>query len=239
MSKRTRNDSTHPSTEFWAGVRDQIPILLGVVPFGLIFGALAISVGIPPLAAQGFSLFVFAGSAQFIAVSLIGEMAPAIVILATIFVVNLRHALYSASMSPHFAPLRLRWKLSLSWLLTDEAFATASTRYRRGNGASGHWYTLGTGLALWTAWQISTALGILLGGGIPASFPLAFALPLTFIALLTPTLVDRATLIAAASAGLLAVILSGLPLRLGLLIGAMAGVGIGVWVDRKSTNVES
>ena len=113
MSKRTRNDSTHPRTEFGAGVRDQIPILLGVVPFGLIFGALAISVGIPPLAAQGFSLFVFAGSAQFIAVSLIGEMAPAIVILATIFVVNLRHALYSASMSPQFAPLQLRWKLSL------------------------------------------------------------------------------------------------------------------------------
>ena len=219
-------------------MRDQLPILLGVVPFGLIFGALAISVGVPPLAAQGFSLFVFAGSAQFIAVGLIGEMAPAIVILATIFVVNLRHALYSASMSPQFAPLRLRWKLSLSWLLTDEAFATASTRYRRGDTASAHWYTLGTGLALWTAWQISTALGILLGGEIPASFPLAFALPLTFIALLIPTLVDRPTVIAAGSAGLLAVLLSGLPLKLGLLIAAMAGIGIGVWVDRKSTNVE-
>jgi len=239
MSTPTKHKPTLPRAEFQAGVRDQLPILLGVIPFGLIFGALAGSVGIPPLAAQGFSLFVFAGSSQFIAVGLIGEMAPAIVIIATIFVVNLRHALYSASMSPHFAPLRLPWKLSLSWLLTDEAFATASTRYSHGNTASAHWYTLGTGLALWTAWQVSTALGILLGGGIPATLPLAFAITLTFIALLIPTLVDRPTVIAAASAGIVAVILSGLPLRLGLLIGALVGVGIGVWVERKSSNVES
>lgn len=221
-----------------AGVRDQLPILLGVMPFGLIFGALAISVGISPLAAQAFSLFVFAGSAQFIAVGLIGEMAPAIVIVATIFVVNLRHALYSASMSPHFAPLHLRWKLSLSWLLTDEAFATASTRYHHGNTGSAHWYTLGTGLALWTAWQVSTALGIWLGGGIPASFPLAFALPLTFIALLIPTLVDRPTVLAAVSAGVIAVLLSSLPLKMGLLIGAVVGIGVGVWMDRRSADVE-
>ena len=225
-------------SEFLLGVRDQLPILLGVMPFGLIFGALAISIGVPPLATQAFSLFVFAGSAQFIAVGLIGEMAPVIVILTTIFVVNLRHALYSASMSPHFAPLSMRWKLSLSWLLTDEAFATASTHYQRGETSAAHWYTLGTGLALWSAWQISTALGILLGGEIPVSFPLAFALPLTFIALLVPNLIDRATVAAAASAGVIAVLLSGLPLRLGLLIGAVAGIGIGVWFDRRSANVE-
>ncbi len=236
MNKQTNHEAAR--AEFWAGVRDQIPILLGVIPFGLIFGALAISVGISPLAAQGFSLFVFAGSSQFIAVGLIGEMAPAVIIVATIFVVNLRHALYSASMSPHFAPLHMRWKLSLSWLLTDEAFATASTRYSRGTTASAHWYTLGTGLALWTAWQISTALGIWLGGGIPASFPLAFALPLTFIALLIPTLVDRPTVFAAVSAGLVAVLLSSLPVRMGLLIGAVVGIGVGVWMDRRSANVE-
>ena len=239
MSKVEKLQRTRPKSEFLTGARDQLPILLGVVPFGVIFGALAISVGIPPLAAQGFSLFVFAGSSQFIAVGLIGEMAPVIVILTTIFVVNLRHALYSASLSPHFVPLRMRWKLTLSWLLTDEAFATASTRYRRGNTTAAHWYTLGTGLTLFTAWQFSTALGIWVGGEIPANFPLAFALPLTFIALLVPNLVDRGTLAAAVSAGGIAVLLSGLPLRLGLLIGAVAGIGIGLWVDRRSANVKT
>ncbi|MFQ5943380.1 MAG: AzlC family ABC transporter permease [Anaerolineales bacterium] len=234
---RAEKSTSTPKSEFLLGVRDQLPLLLGVVPFGLIFGALAISVGIQPLAAQGFSLFVFAGSSQLIAVGLIGEMAPALLIVATILVVNLRHALYSASMSPHFVPLHMPWKLSLSWLLTDEAFATASTHYRRGRTSFAHWYMFGTGLALWTAWQISTALGILLGGEIPTNFPLTFALPLTFIALLIPTLVDRPMLAAAASAGVIAVLLSGLPLKLGLLIGAMAGVGVGVWLDRRSTSV--
>lgn len=226
-----------PRLEFLTGVRDQLPILLGVVPFGLIFGALAISVGLSPLEAQGFSLFVFAGSAQFIAVGLIGEMAPAIVVVVTILVVNLRHALYSASMASYFSPLRLTWKLSLSWLLTDEAFATASTHYQRANNRAAHWYMLGTGLALWTAWQISTALGVWIGGGMPSNFPLSFALPLTFIALLIPTLVDRPTSAAAASAGFLAVLLSGLPLKLGLLISAMAGIGVGVWVGRNHNDV--
>lgn len=234
---RAEKSTSTPKSEFLLGVRDQLPLLLGVVPFGLIFGALAISVGIQPLAAQGFSLFVFAGSSQLIAVGLIGEMAPALLIVATILVVNLRHALYSASMSPHFVPLHMPWKLSLSWLLTDEAFATASTHYRRGRTSFAHWYMFGTGLALWTAWQISTALGILLGGEIPTNFPLTFTLPLTFIALLIPTLVDRPMLAAAASAGVIAVLLSGLPLKLGLLIGAMAGVGVGVWLDRRSTSV--
>lgn len=225
-----------PRTEFLVGARDQLPLLLGVVPFGLIFGALAISVGIPPLAAQGFSLFIFAGSAQFISVGLIAKATPAFVVVITILIVNLRHALYSVSLSPNYRPLARWWKLTLSWLMTDEAFATTTSRYRKGQTHNAHWYALGTGMTLWAAWQISTALGIALGAGIPESFPLAFAAPLTFLALLMPTLVDRATLAAAVSAGLLAVLLSGLPLRLGLLVGALAGVGIGMWVERRQAD---
>ncbi|MEE8567122.1 MAG: AzlC family ABC transporter permease, partial [Anaerolineales bacterium] len=179
---------THPepssssrTTEFILGIRDQAPILLGVAPFGIIFGALAIASGIPPLEAQAFSLFIFAGSAQFIAVGLIAEGTGALIVVLTIFIVNLRHMLYSASMARYFKPLNLKWKFSLSWLLTDEAFAVASTRYRRGPMKNAHWYTLGTGLALWGTWQVSTAIGILLGAGIPKSWNLAFALPLTFL----------------------------------------------------------
>lgn len=220
-------------------MRDQLPLLLGVVPFGLIFGALAVSVGIPPLAAQGFSLFIFAGSAQFISIGLVAEGTPALVVITTILIVNLRHALYSASLSPHYRPLSGPWKLSLSWLLTDEAFATTTVRYRKSDTLHARWYALGTGMTLWAAWQVSTTVGIALGVGIPESFPLAFAVPLTFLALLVPTLVNRPTMAAAAGAGVLAVILSGLPLRLGLLIGALAGVAIGLWVEELQTRDRS
>lgn len=221
-----------PRAEFISGVRDQLPLLIGVTPFGLIFGALATSVGIPPLAAQGFSLFVFAGSAQFIAAGLVGDLVPPAVVILTIFVVNLRHALYSANLAPFTRHLPGRWKLALGWLLTDEAFAVASSRYLRNPQLHAHWYTLGTGLALWANWQISTAVGIALGAQVPADIALDFALPLTFLALLVPTLVSRPSLIAALSAGLLAVVLNGLPFRLGLLIASTTGVGMGILLHR-------
>lgn len=225
-----------PAAEFAAGIRDQLPLLVGGIPFGLIFGALALSVGISPLAAQGFSLFIFAGSAQFVAAGLVGNLAPPVVVVTTIFIVNLRHALYSASMAPYLARLPVRWKLTLGWLLTDEAYAVAIGRYRRGDLEYAHWYTLGTGMALWAAWQVSTTVGIALGAQLPQGILLEFTAPLTFLALLMPTLTGRPNLAAALSAGLVAVALHGLPFRLGLLIGAMVGVPVGMLVQVRSND---
>ena len=222
---------TRPAVEFLAGMRAQLPILLGVVPFGVIFGALARSAGIPPLEAQGFSLLVFAGSAQFVAAGLVAEAAPPLVIVLTILIVNLRHMLYSATMAPHFERLPRRWKIPLAWLLTDEAFAVGVLRYRRPDTRFAHWFFLGTGLALWGSWQLSTAAGIALGGLIPASWMLDFALPLTFMALLAPTLEDRPANAAALTAAVVAVALAGLPYRLGLLLAALSGVAAGTALE--------
>jgi 4-azaleucine resistance transporter AzlC len=213
------------------GARDQLPLLLGVAPFGMIFGALALTAGIPPLEAQGFSLFVFAGSAQFIAAGLIADSVPPVIIVLTIMVVNLRHMLYSATFSSYFQHLPARWKAALAWLLTDEAFVVASIRYQRSDTFLAHWYTLGTGLTLWLAWQLSTAIGIFLGTHIPAHWSLDFALPLTFLALISPTLSDRPAWAAALSAGILAVVLAGLPYKLGLLLAASLGIAVGIIIE--------
>jgi 4-azaleucine resistance transporter AzlC len=214
-------------------VRDQLPILLGVVPFGLIFGALALENGLPPETIQGFSIFVFAGSAQFIAADLIGSGTPALIVVLTIAVVNLRHLLYSASLSRAFQPLSRAWRWILSWLLTDEAFATSSIHFKQQPNPKAHWYLLGTGLALWVSWQISTAAGLFLGAALPASWNLDFALPLTFLALLIPLLEDRPTFWAAASAGIAGVAFVGLPYRLGLLLAAVVGIACGFLVEGK------
>ena len=220
-----------PAREFLLGLRDQLPILLGVVPFGLIFGALARSAGIPPLESQAFSILIFAGSSQFIATSLVAETTPAIIVVLTILLVNLRHMLYSAALAPHLARLPLRWKIALAWLLTDEAFAMASVRYKDPDRGYPHWYFLGTGLTLWASWQLSTFLGITLGSILPGTALLDFALPLTFLALLVPTLVDRPTLLVALTAGGLAAALAGLPFKLGLMIAVTFSVGLGVWFE--------
>ena len=218
--------------EFWRGVRDETPILLGVAPFGLIFGALAINAGIAIPAAQAMSAIVFAGSSQFIAAQMIGAGASGLIILMMIFVVNLRHALYSASVAPHLRHLGLGWKLLLGYLLTDEAYAVAITRLNQPDDSPHkHWYFFGAGITLWTAWQISTAIGIFIGAQLPADWPLGFILPLTFIALVVPALKDRAAVAAALVAGLVGLLANGLPLKTGLLAAALAGILTGMLLE--------
>jgi 4-azaleucine resistance transporter AzlC len=235
--------STAPLTrrrEFWSGCLDELPILLGVVPFGMIYGLLAIRAGLPALVAQAMSSIVFAGSAQFIAAQLILERSPGLVIVLTVLVVNLRHVLYSAAMAPRLRHLDLRWKWLLAYLLTDEAYAVVATRYLRDEGRPEaavsphrHWYVLGAGLTLWASWQASTAVGVLLGAQVPAGWSLDFTLALTFIALVFPYLRDRAGLAAALSAGVLSVLAHGLPYKLGLVLAALAGIGVGLAAERR------
>jgi 4-azaleucine resistance transporter AzlC len=219
---------------FWAGVRAELPLLLGVLPFGMIYGALALNSGISPAAAQSMSWIVFAGSAQFITAQLVHEVAPWLLIVATIAIVNLRHMLYSASTAPYVASLSPRWKGLLAYLLTDEAYAVAITHYQEeGVRPFSQWYFLGAGLALWTTWQVSTALGIALGSVIPESWPLDFALPVTFIALVMPVLKDRAAVGAALAAGATAILANGLPYKLGLILAALTGIVVGMLLEKR------
>ncbi len=220
--------------EFWSGARDETPILLGVVPFGLIYGALAMSAHLTTAAAQAMSSVIFAGSAQFIATQLVATGAAGIVILIVVFVVNLRHALYSASVAPHVKHLNPAWKTLLAYLLTDEAYAVTITHYNQeGDPVNRHWYFLGAGLTLWSSWQVSTALGIFIGARIPQTWPLDFILPLTFIALVIPALKDRASVAAAFVAGLAGVLTMNFPYKTGLLMAALIGIVTGMGLEGK------
>lgn len=226
MTARTRKQ------EFWNGVRDEAPILLGVAPFGLIFGALTMSARLSPAAGQAMSSIIFAGSAQFIAAQLIGAGASGAVILMVVTVVNLRHALYSASVAPHIKHLGAAWKLLLSYLLTDEAYAVAIMHYDQdGEAANKHWYFLGAGLTLWSAWQASTAIGIFVGAQIPADWPLNFVLPLIFIALVIPAIKDRASAAAAVTAAVVGLLTMNFPYKTGLLVAALTGILAGLAVE--------
>jgi predicted branched-subunit amino acid permease len=139
--------------------------------------------------------------------------------------------------APYVRHLPLRWKLALAYLLTDEAYAVAGSRSAR-DGASGappsphrHWYFLGAGFTLWLSWQLSTAAGVFLGAAIPSSWSLDFTLALTFIALVFPTLKDRAAGAAALAAAAVAIFAVGLPFKLGLVVAALAGIVAGLLVE--------
>jgi len=239
---RSVGNGSDRRAEFVAGVKAEAPLLLGVMPFGLIYGALALQAGISAGAALAMSSIVLAGSAQFVGTQLFSVGAPGPIILLTTFVVNLRHLLYSASLAPYVTRLRPAWKALLAYLLTDEAYAVAVTHYTAGTGERGnrrtgtnqrHWFFLGAGLTLWGTWQVSTAVGIFLGARIPASLHLEFALPLTFMALVRPAITDRATSAAALTAGVIAVLADGLTLRLGIIVAAVCGITAGLLAERR------
>jgi 4-azaleucine resistance transporter AzlC len=221
---------------FWAGVRAESPLLVGVFPFGLIYGALALSSGLAPAPAQMMSSIVFAGSSQFVAAQLIHDSAPGLVIVLTIAVVNMRHMLYSASVAPYIEHLPMRWKALLAYLLTDEAYAATIIHYEEeGFTPTSHWFFLGAGAALWTTWQVSSALGIFLGAAIPAAWPLDFALPLTFIAMVMPVLKDKPVVAAALSAGIVALLAYSLPFKLGLILAALVGILTGTLLENRKS----
>jgi 4-azaleucine resistance transporter AzlC len=229
-------------SEFFSGVNDVLPILLGVIAFGLIYGVLAIDAGLSAGQTQAMSFIVFAGSSQFVMAQLFGFGTPALVIVSTALMLNLRHVLYSASVAPYLKALRPRWRWVLAYLLTDEAYAVTITHYHQDSHRKyKHWFFLGSGLTLWSTWQISTAAGIWLGAEIPANWSLDFTVALTFIALVVPALEDWAGIAAALTAGVAAILLFQLPLNLGLIVASIIGILTGILVEnrRKPTMKET
>ena len=220
--------------ELLGGIAAEMPLLLGVIPFGLIFGVLGLAAGLPAWAVVLSSSLVFAGSSQVVFAQLWGVAAPGGVLVATVGVVNLRHVLYSAAVAEHLRQLPWRWKLLLAYLLTDEAFAAAIGHLRDTAPApQRHWFLLGTGLTLWTGWQLSTLAGVLLGAAIPASWSLDFSIALTFIALLVLSVRQRSEALAALVAGVVSLLALGLPHKFGLLLAAACGMLVGCWALRR------
>lgn len=221
---------------FIEGLRVEAPLLIGVFPFGLIYGALALTSGLSTTEAQMMSSIVFAGSSQFVTAQLFSAGAPAFVMILTIAVVNLRHMLYSASLAPYLKDLSVKWKILLSYLLTDEAYAPSILYYEKeGLQTHKHWFVLGAGFSLWFTWQVSTAIGIFLGASIPESWSLDFALPLTFIAMVVPVLKKQPMIAAALSAGVTALLAYDLPFKLGLILAALVGITIGTLLENRET----
>ena len=225
---------SHPSRqqEFWSGVRQELPLQLGVAPFGLVFGVLGLAAGLTPLQTILMSSIVFGGASQVVLVQLWGSV-PGPVVGASVSMINLRHALYSASVAPYLRALPLRWRIPLAYLLTDEAYAISIRRFQHDPpGPNQHFHLLGSGMLLWTSWQFSTIFGVLVGGTIPDSWSLSFAIPLTFIAIVAPILKTRADLAAATTAGTIAIIGQPLPWNLWLITAAIGGILAGWLVSR-------
>lgn len=221
-------------TEVIRGLVATLPMMISAFPFGLIFGALATSAGLSPLAVMSMSLFVFSGSAQFIAIILLGTGSALGVIWLATLILNLRHLLYAATLVDHVRHLSQVWCFGLAAWLTDETFAIMERRYRlEGGGENAHWYYLASCLGMYINWAFWTYIGIVVGTQFEdiGKWGLEFAMVVTFIGIVMPALRSSPFWLAAIVAGAVATLANGLPYKLGLMLGALAGIACGLAVQ--------
>jgi len=234
------------TSELTAGIRSILPMLIGVVPFGLVAGVTPVASGLGADVGVGFSVLVFAGASQLAAIEVLTGGGTAVVAALAACTINLRMLLYSASIAPYLAHESLTRRMLAAYLMTDQAYAVSVTRWAgprptdgvdvgtvrddgRGHRLS---FYLGAALTLWCSWQASTVAGVLLGNAVPESVPLGFAVPLVFLVLLVPTLTRTHAVVAALVGGAATVL--GYELGVGALsvmLGAVAGIVAGALVD--------
>ena len=167
------------------GFYDVSPLLLPVVPFGIIFGAIGIELGFGPYITYATSIIIFSGASQIVFFQLLSNGASSLIAITSSSVVSTRHLLYGAVVAQYLSKLSLMWKIFLSYLLTDQAFAVSQEFFKKNsNDEYKHYHLLGAGLTLWIVWQLTTVIGILLGSIVPEELGLSFTIPLTFLALL-------------------------------------------------------
>jgi predicted branched-subunit amino acid permease len=226
---------------FAEGARASLPVLMGVAPFGVITGVAMVASGIPPLAAMLMSILVFAGASMVASAQLLASHAPALLVVLTAAIINLRFMMYSASLRLHFAHLPLRWRLLLGYLTADNVYGLMLQRFSEPAGERGRLdertkvgYFLGAGAAVWLAWQVAVLAGVAIGAGVPAAWRLEFAAPLAFIAMSVPLLRDRAMVAAALAAGITVIAAHALPLKLSVLAAAAAGIATGLLFERRA-----
>lgn len=192
---------------FFQGLKAGWPICLGYIPIGLAFGVLAQKAGLSPFQIGLMSIFVFAGSAQFIAVSMLSSGAAIFSIVLTTFMVNLRHFLMSSVLAVHLGKSRRRVLTLFAYGVTDESFAVNLSRFNRGNWDLNRAFVVNHAANI--TWIISTTLGGYTGQFIPpGAFGIDYALTAMFICLLVFQLKEPRHVWTAILAGVSAVIIA-------------------------------
>ena len=222
---------------FLTGAREASPFILEVGPFGLLFGVVATEAGLNVLETMTFSILVIAGAAQLTALQLMTENAPTIIVIISALAVNLRMAMYSASLAPYIGPAPLWQRALAAYFLVDQSYGLAAVKYE----TEPAWtvrqrmaYFFGTIAPVCPFWYLSTLAGALIGSSVPEWLALDFAMPITFIALIAPALRTRAHVAAALVSITVALGLAFLPYNLGLLVAGIAGMVTGAEVERQT-----
>ncbi len=224
------------SKDFWQGVRDGTPFILVILPFGAVFGVVATEAGLNLAQVMGFSVLVIAGAAQFVAVQMMVDNAPVLIVLAASLAVNLRMAMYSASLAPHLGKISWWQRGVVSYFMVDQAYAASILKYEQTPDMTPQRkmsYYFGVITPICPVWYLATWAGAALGTAVPAGLPIDFAVPITFLALIVPMLRTLAHVAAAMVSILGVMVFAFLPFNLGLLLAALLAMMAGAEVERR------
>lgn len=226
------------ATALWRGLKSVMPIILGYLPVGFAYGVLAEKSGLSLFNTVAMSVIVYAGSAQLIGTGLIAGGVGAVALVFTTFIVNLRHLLMSAALSPKLKGWK-KWRVAFfAAEMTDETFALHSLRMTAANPPQAETFTIN--LLAHSSWVVGSLAGFVAGGQIADVRPvgLDYALPAMFIALLVPQVLKPLYLVMAVCAAALSVTL----LLLGFdqanvivatIVCATVGACLDAWINRK------
>jgi len=225
---------------FRAGARDGfvtfLPLSVGLVPWAVVTGVAMQSIGLSPLEAMGMNVIVFAGTAQIGTLPLIASGAPIWLIVLTALVLNLRFVIFSAALAPAFEGQGWARRVLSSYLLVDGVFAVLSERLLKHTDRQWRWgcYIVPS-VWCWTLWQIFVLIGVFGANALPSDWSLEFMATIALLVMLIPMTATRPMLVAALAGGLGAVLLRGMPLKLGLIAGIAIGILAGFAADRWTT----
>jgi predicted branched-subunit amino acid permease len=226
---------------YWLGFRDSLPFLLVIIPFGMLFGVLAAEAGWNIVEITAMSVMVIAGASQFTALQLMQENAPTLIVIGTALAVNLRMAMYSASMAPHIGGAPLWQRALAAYFLVDQTYGAAMNRYALTPTMSApqkvaHFFGCVTPVC--GPWYLATWAGAVAGTAIPEALALDFAVPVTFIAIVAPALGSLPHLAAAVVSVAVALALAWMPYNLWLIVAALAamltGAAVELWLERRA-----
>ena len=224
---------------FLKGITDVSPLMIPVVPFGLIFGILSIDIGFSPLATMGMSLIIFGGASQIILLQLFSGGASSLVIISSVGAVNSRHLLYGAVVSEHVSDLKLIWKIIISYFLIDQAFAVSNEYFKKYKEKNKYFHLIGGGFTCWVVWQTTTFLGIILGAAIPDKLGLSFAVPLTFLALLVNDFRKLINVVVILISGLVATFgFNYIPYKAYVIVAALVGLSVAMILTKMNKKYE-
>lgn len=228
--------TTTQNSAFRAGVIAGLPFLLIGVPFAVLFGVVATEAGLNVGQTIGFSLLVIAGASQFTAIQLMSENAPILIVIAAALAVNLRMAMYSASLQPHLGALSFRQRALAAYLNVDASYALGMQRFEEEPQWPVHekfLFFCGTMVFMFPLWVVGSWVGAIAGDALPERLDLDFAMPIMFLAVTAPMLKTLAHLAAAVTSVLGALAFSFLPSGIGVLLAGVIAMAVGAEIERR------